>query len=170
MMDGSCLARIFPSKKKKKKNLNALAHTIHANMHTDINIIYPPPLIHTHTHTHHGPPRFVEMPVEKEKCWAGLWSQRGWGNSAGWQATNSRQLGQSNWKSGRRQIWDCVPNKNRTHPQRNYVIPSLLSSPGRIVWRKELWTAADQSQPDVTAGPFSFVLFFVFVLFLAHHI
>ena len=31
---------------KKKKKLNALAHTIHANMHTDINIT------HTHTHTH----------------------------------------------------------------------------------------------------------------------
>ena len=57
IMDGSCIAQNFPSKK-----LNALAHTIHANIHTDINIIYPPP-----PHTHHGPPRFVEMPVEKGK-------------------------------------------------------------------------------------------------------
>ena len=45
--DGSCIAQIFPS-----RNLNVLAHTIHANIHTDINI-------------HYGPPRFVEMPVEK---------------------------------------------------------------------------------------------------------
>ena len=43
-MDGSCIAQIFPSRK-----LNVLAHTIHANIHTDINIIPPP---HTHTHTH----------------------------------------------------------------------------------------------------------------------
>ena len=42
-MDGSCIAQIFPSKK-----LNALAHTIHANIHTVINIIHT----HTHTHTH----------------------------------------------------------------------------------------------------------------------
>ena len=42
-MDGSCIAQIFPSRK-----LNALlAHTIHANIHTDINKIYT----HTHTHT-----------------------------------------------------------------------------------------------------------------------
>ena len=58
--DGSCIAQIFPSRK-----VNALAHTIHANIHTDINIMYPS--THTHTHTHHGPPRFVEMPVEKRK-------------------------------------------------------------------------------------------------------
>ena len=56
VMDGSSIAQIFPSKK-----FSALAHTIHANIHTDIDIIYPS------THTHHGPPRFVEMPVEKGK-------------------------------------------------------------------------------------------------------
>ena len=39
-MDGSCIAQIFPSRK-----LNALAHTFHANIHTDINII------NTNTHT-----------------------------------------------------------------------------------------------------------------------
>ena len=42
IMDGSCIAQIFPSRK-----LNALAHTIHANIHIDINIIYPDP---TYTH------------------------------------------------------------------------------------------------------------------------
>ena len=41
IMDGSCIAQIFPSRK-----LNALAHTIHATKHTDINIIYASP--HTH--------------------------------------------------------------------------------------------------------------------------
>ena len=59
-MDGSCIAQIFPSRK-----LNALAHTIHTNMHTDINIIY------THTHTHpppHRPPRFVEIPDDNFFC------------------------------------------------------------------------------------------------------
>ena len=42
-MDGSCscIAQIFLSRK-----LNALAHTIHPNIHTDINLIYPS----THTH------------------------------------------------------------------------------------------------------------------------
>ena len=45
MMDGSCIAQTFLPRK-----LNALAHTIHANIHTDINIIYASP--HTHTHTH----------------------------------------------------------------------------------------------------------------------
>ena len=44
IMDGSCIAQIFPSRK-----LHALAHIIHGNIHTDINIIYPP--THTHTHT-----------------------------------------------------------------------------------------------------------------------
>ena len=57
--DGSCIAKIFPSRK-----LNALAHIIHANIHTDINIIHPSP---PDTHTHHGPPRLVEMPAEKGK-------------------------------------------------------------------------------------------------------
>ena len=42
-MDGSCIAQIFPSRK-----LKALAHIIHANIHTDINIIYHPPTPHTH--------------------------------------------------------------------------------------------------------------------------
>ena len=37
-MDGSCIVQIFLSRK-----LNVLAHTIHANIHTDINIIYPSP-------------------------------------------------------------------------------------------------------------------------------
>ena len=41
LLDGSCIAQIFPSRK-----LNALTHNIHANINTDINII------HTHTHTH----------------------------------------------------------------------------------------------------------------------
>ena len=40
------MVQIFLSRK-----LNALAHTIHANIHTDINIIYAsPPPPHTHTH------------------------------------------------------------------------------------------------------------------------
>ena len=93
IIDGSCTAQIFQSRK-----LTALAHTIHTNIHTDINIIYPSP--HTHTHTHHGPLGFVEMPVKKGKFWAGLRSQRGCGDSASWQATNSGQLGQWNWKNG----------------------------------------------------------------------
>ena len=42
-MDGSCIAQIFSSRK-----LNALAHTIDANIHTDINIIHP----YTHRHKH----------------------------------------------------------------------------------------------------------------------
>ena len=45
-MDGSCVAQVFTSRK-----LNALAHTIYANIHTGINIIYAslplPPHIHT---------------------------------------------------------------------------------------------------------------------------
>ena len=56
IMDGSCIVQIFPSRK-----LRVLAHTIHANIHTDINIMYPPPT----PSPHYGPPRFVEMPVEK---------------------------------------------------------------------------------------------------------
>ena len=43
----------------------------------------------------------AKMPVEKGKFWARFSSQRGWGDSASWQATNSRQLGQWNWKNGR---------------------------------------------------------------------
>ena len=46
-MDGYCIAQICPSRK-----LNALAHTIHANIHTDINIIYPSTHTHIHTYTH----------------------------------------------------------------------------------------------------------------------
>ena len=46
-MDGACVAQIFPSRK-----LKALAHSIHANIHTDINIIYPSTRTRTHTHTH----------------------------------------------------------------------------------------------------------------------
>ena len=66
-MDGFCVAQIFLLRK-----LSALAHTIYANILTDINIILKkqnnnnkknPP---THTHNH-GPPRFVEKPVEKGK-------------------------------------------------------------------------------------------------------
>ena len=34
IIDGSCIAQIFPSSK-----LNALAHAIHAKPHTDISII-----------------------------------------------------------------------------------------------------------------------------------
>ena len=45
-MDVSCIEQIFPSRK-----LNALAHTIYANIHTDINIIHTH-THHTHTHTH----------------------------------------------------------------------------------------------------------------------
>ena len=44
-MDGSCIAQIFSSRK-----LNALAHTIHANIHTDTNIIHPYTQRHTHAH------------------------------------------------------------------------------------------------------------------------
>ena len=33
------------------------------------------------------------MPVDKGEYWAWIWSQRGWGDSASRQATNSRQLG-----------------------------------------------------------------------------
>ena len=98
-MDGSCRAQIFPSRK-----LNALANTIYANIHTNINIIHT----HTHTHTHHDPPTSVEMPVEKGKFWTGLWSQRGRGDSARWQAANSRQLEHWNWNNGNQWIWNCV--------------------------------------------------------------
>ena len=45
-MDGCCIAQIFSLRK-----LNALAHTIHANTHTDINIIHTHTRAHTHTHT-----------------------------------------------------------------------------------------------------------------------
>ena len=55
IMDGSCLVQIFLSRK-----LNALALTIHADIHTDTNTIHPSP-----SHTHHGLPRPVEMPAEK---------------------------------------------------------------------------------------------------------
>ena len=41
--DGSCIAQIFPLRK-----LNTQSHTIYADMHTDLNIIYTCP--HTHTH------------------------------------------------------------------------------------------------------------------------
>ena len=64
IMDDSCIAQIFQSRK-----LSALAHAIHADIHTDMNIIYT----HTHTHTHtcthtpHDLPIFVEMPVDKGK-------------------------------------------------------------------------------------------------------
>ena len=47
IMDGSCIVQIFPSRK-----LSALVHTIHTNIHTDINITYPLPPTHTHTRTH----------------------------------------------------------------------------------------------------------------------
>ena len=43
IMDGSCIAQIFPLRK-----LNTQSHTIYADMHTDLNIIYTCP--HTHTH------------------------------------------------------------------------------------------------------------------------
>ena len=39
----SCIAQIFPLRK-----LNTQSHTIYADMHTDLNIIYTCP--HTHTH------------------------------------------------------------------------------------------------------------------------
>ena len=87
IMDGSCVVQIFLSRK-----FTALAHTIHANIY-----IYR----HKHNpHTHHDPSTSVQMPVEKGKFWAGLWSQRGWGDSASWQAANSRQLEQWNWRNG----------------------------------------------------------------------
>ena len=68
---------------------------------------------HTHACTQHDPLTSVEMPVEKGKFWAGLWSQRlrelrSWGDSASWQAANSRQLEQGNWKNSDQQIWDCI--------------------------------------------------------------
>ena len=43
IMDGSSIAQDFPSRK-----LSVLAHTIHTNIHTYMNIIYT----HTHTHIH----------------------------------------------------------------------------------------------------------------------
>ena len=43
IVGGFCIAQIFPSRK-----LTTLAYTIHANIHTDRNIIHT----HTHTHTH----------------------------------------------------------------------------------------------------------------------
>ena len=52
IMDGTCIAQLFPSRK-----LNALAHTIHI-IYTDINIIYPS----THTHTH------TMVPLDLWKC------------------------------------------------------------------------------------------------------
>ena len=55
-MDGSCKVQIFPSRK-----LNALAHTIHTNMYTHINIITPP---HTHTHT----PTHIMVRLDLWKC------------------------------------------------------------------------------------------------------
>ena len=60
-MDGFCVAQIFLLRK-----LSALAHTIYANILTDINIIKKKKNPPTHTHNH-GPPRFVEKPVEKGK-------------------------------------------------------------------------------------------------------
>ena len=55
-MDGSCIAQTFPSRK-----LNALAHTIHANIHTDINTIYASP-----PHTHHSLPDLWKCLSKKE--------------------------------------------------------------------------------------------------------
>ena len=51
LLDGSCIAQIFPSREP-----NEVAHNIDANINTDINIIYPPPphpTPHPPTHTHH---------------------------------------------------------------------------------------------------------------------
>ena len=64
IMDGSCIAQVLMSRK-----LKALARIIHADIHTYINIIYPPPPNPpTPTpNTHYGLPRFLEMPVEKGK-------------------------------------------------------------------------------------------------------
>ena len=89
-MDSSCTVQIFSPRK-----LNALAHTIHAHTHTDINIIYPIKHAHTHTHTH----MMVHLDLwkcllKKESFELGFEVKRGWGDSASWQATNSRQLGQ----------------------------------------------------------------------------
>ena len=47
IIDGSCIVQILPSRK-----LSAVAHTIHANIHTDINMIHTHTDTHTHTHTH----------------------------------------------------------------------------------------------------------------------
>ena len=47
IMDGSCTAQIFPSRKP-----DALTHTIHANVHADINIIHTHTGVHTHTMIH----------------------------------------------------------------------------------------------------------------------
>ena len=85
-----------------KKTHCAITH--HSRKYTHKHKHNLPIPTHTHTHTRHGSLRFVEMPVEKIKFWAGFWSQRGWGDSASWQATNSRQLEQWNWKNGRQQI------------------------------------------------------------------
>ena len=80
-MDGSCIAEIFMS-----RNLNVLARTIHANIHTDINIIYP---------------YLYTLFIVRLNLWKCLLKKQSFelgfevsGDSASWQATNSRQLGQ----------------------------------------------------------------------------
>ena len=59
------------------------------------------------------------MPVEEGKFRAWLLSQRGWGDSTNWQAANSRQLEQWNWKNGRQQIWDYVLGFSKFFCSRN---------------------------------------------------
>ena len=73
-MDGSRTAQIFPSRK-----LSALAHTIHANIHTDINIIYP-----SRPNTY-----IIMVRLGLWKCLLKtesfeLGSITGWGDSASW--------------------------------------------------------------------------------------
>ena len=91
----------------------------------------------------------MEMPVENGKFWAGLWSQTGWGDSTNWQAANSRQMVQRNWKNGHQQIWDSVLGFSK-------------ASRLRIYWPKfgkgALWW---QTETD-DAFPSSFLLQLVF--------
>ena len=62
------IAKIFLSRK-----LNVLAHTIHTNIHTDINIIYPSP----HTHTHHGQPILWKCLLKKDRFELGFGVREG---------------------------------------------------------------------------------------------
>ena len=75
MMHGSCIAQIFPSGK-----LNVLAHTIHANIHTDMNIIYPLPALD-----------FWKCLLKKESFELGFEVREGGEILQAGEATNSRQ-------------------------------------------------------------------------------
>ena len=57
-MDGYCVAQIFLSRK-----LKALARIIHTDIHTYINIIYPPP-----PNLHPPPPTHIMVCLDFWKC------------------------------------------------------------------------------------------------------